>query len=369
MPAMTEATATATQPRSGSSSDLVADDAAWDAFVAASVAPSYLQATPWARVKRPNGWRSVRIVAPGDNGIANGAGTEPVGAQLLLRRPRGLPKAFAYAARGPLSPASLDAVAIRRFTEAVRAEAPRHGISHVRIDPEVEDPDGSLAAALAGAGWRPGPPIQPPSTRIVDLTPPEDDVWQGIHRKWRQSITKAGRDGTTVVAAGVERIAEFHQIHAISARRAGIPFRAVRTYRDLWTAFAPAGHAHLYFAASPEGESLATIFLVGWGNRVVDLYGGMTDAGAKRRANYLIKWEAIKRVRDSGYELYDLWGLPSPAIAQFKSGWGGREVEYVGAWDLVIDRIGRTLFEAAVKARSRLLGLGRGEHERGTPES
>jgi len=340
-----------TTPTAPSAHTLASDDAAWDTFIAGSAAPSYLQATAWAAVKRPNGWRPVRIVSAGD---------EPVGAQLLLRRPRGLPKAFAYAARGPIARTPLDTAAIARFTESIRSEAPRHGIGHVRIDPEAEDPEGTLGAALRESGWQPAPLIQPPTSRVLDIAAPEEDVWQGIHRKWRQSITKAGRDGTTVVAGGEERLAEFHRIHAISARRAGIPFRAERTYRDLWSAFAPVGHAHLYFAESPDGETLATIFLVGWGDRIVDLYGGMTDAGAKRRANYLIKWEAIKRAREAGYAIYDLWGLPSPAIAQFKEGWGGRELAYVGAWDLVLDRIGRALFEAAVELRSRLLALRRG---------
>jgi peptidoglycan pentaglycine glycine transferase (the first glycine) len=353
---MTDVAAPPPTPARAAEPDLATDDAAWDAFVAAAAAPSYLQATPWAAVKRPNGWRAVRVV--------DGRGDTAIGAQLLLRRPTGMPKAFAYAARGPVAGAALDPEAIRRFTGAVRSEAPRHGISHLRIDPEVEDPGGELATALEASGWLPAKPIQPPTTRILDLTVPEDDLWKGIHRKWRQSITKAGRDGSRVVPAGSERLAEFHRIHAISARRARIPFRAERTYRDLWAAFAPAGQAHLFFAESLEGETLATIFLLGWGNRVVDLYGGMTDAGAKRRANYLIKWEAIKAVREKGYELYDLWGLPSEAVARFKAGWGGREIAWVGAWDLVLDRFGRTLFETAVKARGRLLALRRGgDHE------
>ena len=39
------------------------DDRAWDRFVAAATAPSYLQASPWAEVKRPNGWTATRVVA------------------------------------------------------------------------------------------------------------------------------------------------------------------------------------------------------------------------------------------------------------------------------------------------------------------
>ena len=38
-----------------------------------------------------------------------------------------------------------------------------------------------------------------------------------------------------------------------------------------------------------------------------------------------------------GYTEYDLWGLPREGIEQFKSGFGGAEIDYVGAWDLVTD--------------------------------
>ena len=72
----------------------------------------------------------------------------------------------------------------------------------------------------------------------------------------------------------------------------------------------------------------------------------MTAAGAELRANYLLKWEAIRRSREEGAATYDLWGLAHPGIAHFKTGFGGREVRYVGAWDLVLDPLGRRVYDA-----------------------
>ena len=117
---------------------LRADDEAWNRFVAESSAPSFLQATAWAAVKRPNGWRSVRIVVDAPGG--------PVGAQVLVRHPRPLPKGFGYAARGPVTAGPLDAAALGAFTEAARKAAGGLGIAHLRMDPELADPDGSVAA-------------------------------------------------------------------------------------------------------------------------------------------------------------------------------------------------------------------------------
>jgi lipid II:glycine glycyltransferase (peptidoglycan interpeptide bridge formation enzyme) len=331
------------------------NDEAWNAFAAASSAPSFLQATPWAVVKRPNGWRSARIVADAPGG--------PVGAQVLVRHPRPLPKGFGYAARGPLAAGSLDAAALGAFTDASRRAAAGLGIAHLRIDPELEDDDGSLAAALRDLGWRPAPEIQPQSTRIIDLTRTEDELLADLRKKTRQSLHKAQADGSRVVSAGADRLPDFHRTLAGTMDRVGLPFRTVGFFRDLWNAYAPSGQAMLLLAETPEGEVTSGTLLVGWGPRIIALYGGTTEEGRKRNSKYLVNWEAFKRAKAAGYAVYDLWGLPNEGIAYFKAGWGGREVRYVGSWDLIIDPLGARLFEAAVRARAtigRLRRLGRG---------
>jgi hypothetical protein len=40
-----------------------------------------------------------------------------------------------------------------------------------------------------------------------------------------------------------------------------------------------------------------------------------------------------------------MWGgLAFPGIAHFKAGFGGREVRYIGAWDLVLDPLGWAIY-------------------------
>ncbi len=335
--------------------ELRVDDAAWNRFVAESSAPSFLQATPWGVVKRPNGWRSARIVVDGSGG--------PVGAQVLVRHPRPLPKGFGYAARGPISKGRLDADALGAFTEAARRAAAGLGIAHLRMDPELEDPDGAVAATLRELGWRPAPEIQPHSTRVIDLTRTEEELLADLRKKTRQSLHKAQDDGSTVITADRDRLPDFHRTLAGTMDRVGLPFRSVGFFRDLWDAYALAGQAMLLLAQTPEGEVVSGTFLVGWGPRIVALYGGTNAEGRKRNSKYLVNWEAFRRAKAAGYQLYDLWGLPNEGITYFKAGWGGREVQYVGAWDLVVDPLGARIFETAVQARAtiaRLRRLGRG---------
>jgi lipid II:glycine glycyltransferase (peptidoglycan interpeptide bridge formation enzyme) len=324
------------------------DPRAWDAVVEANPRGSYLQLSGWARVKAVNGWSARRVLVPG-----GGAGV-----QVLLRRPGAVPWAFGYAPRGPVL-ANWDAEGIGALTDAARAGLAGARASHLRIDPEVErgagpDERGAVTAALRSAGWREAPPIQPLTTRVIDLTADEAALWSDLRKKWRQYVNKARSGGVRVVDAGPERFDEFYAIYRETADRAGFLIRALSAYRDVWDAYAPDDRARLLFAELADGTPVATLLLVRAGTRVVEPYGGMTQAGADTRANYLLKWEAIRSSREAGAASYDLWGLAHPGIAHFKTGFGGREVRYIGAWDLVLDRLGRATYGAAVKARVRI---------------
>jgi lipid II:glycine glycyltransferase (peptidoglycan interpeptide bridge formation enzyme) len=332
------------------------DPAAWDQFVSDANPGSYLQLTPWAAVKAVNGWSAVRVAAAGG---ADG----PIGGQVLVRRPRPLPWAFAYAPRGPVGAGWTPdgaATAVATFAEAARAALQEQAgrVSHLRIDPEIEkdgpqDQDGAMRLALKAAGFRQAPPIQPNATRLIDLTAEEDAIWGDLRKKWRQYVNKARKAGITVVDADGTRLPEFYAIYRETADRAGFLIRTERAYRDVWEAFAPSGRARLLFAETKDGDPVATLFLVRCGTRVVEPYGGMTEAGGDTRANYLLKWEAIRTSREQGASSYDLWGLATGGIAHFKTGFGGREVTYIGAWDLVLDPLGRQVYGAAQSARVR----------------
>jgi lipid II:glycine glycyltransferase (peptidoglycan interpeptide bridge formation enzyme) len=323
------------------------DDTAWDAFVAGMTTPAFTQTTAWAQVKRANGWIPARVVTPAPGGSG------PVGAQILLRRAGRLPWTVGYAPRGPLA-ATLDEGAIAAFGAAARSRAAELGLAYLRIEPELEDEPG-LRAVLAAGGWHPvRAPFQPAATRLIDLTRPEEALRADLRGKWRQYVNKASRAGIRVEAGGRDDLPDFYRLYGETARRAAFDVRREESYRAVWEAFAPTGQARLLFARGADGEPLAVLLLVACGRRLTELHGGMSLAGAESRANYLLKWEAIRRAREEGFAEYDLWGLSHPGIAHFKAGFGGREVRYVGAWDLVLDPLGRAAIEVGRRVAYRV---------------
>jgi lipid II:glycine glycyltransferase (peptidoglycan interpeptide bridge formation enzyme) len=341
----------------------ITDRDAWNAYVEGAAYRSFPQLWEWGELRRPFGWSPVRI------GVGEDPSASPrAAAQVLLRRVPALGWALAYVPRGPVG--ELDVAEVRDAVfAALRSLGRTERVATVKLDPEAT-PDSLLGEALLAAPWRAAEKVQPPRTRIIDLAPPEEELRSALKRKHRQYVNKAERagivierlDGGADPAQADAALDDFHRIYVHTAERAGFVARARHYYQRVWELFAPTGHARLAFATR-DGERLATLFHFTCGNRAAEAFGGMTDEGAESRANYLLKWASIIGFKEEGFAVYDLWGLATGGIAQFKEGFGGRQVDYVGARDLPLrpaeDAALRVLVPAygiAQRARLRLMG-------------
>jgi lipid II:glycine glycyltransferase (peptidoglycan interpeptide bridge formation enzyme) len=341
----------------------VTDRDAWDSFIAAAPYRSFPQLWEWGELREPSGWRPVRVA------IGRDPAQPPLaGAQVLIRSVPLMGWRLGYAPRGPIG--DLDAPDTRdALLSALRSLARSEGIATLKVDPEAT-PDSPFGQSLLTGPWRDATKVQPPRTRMIDLAPSEDELRAAMKKKHRQYVAKAEREGI-----GVERfdgsademttrqaLDDFYRIYAHTAQRAGFVARARDYYDRAWQLFAPTGHAHIAFATR-DGERLATLFHFTVGDRAAEAFGGMTDAGADARANYLLKWASIIGFKQEGFAVYDLWGLATGGIAHFKEGFGGRQVDYVGARDLSLkpaeDAAIRLLLPAygiAQRVRLRLSG-------------
>lgn len=339
----------------------VTDAAAWDAFVETAEHRAFPQLWSWGELRREAGWRPVRLA------VGNDPDNPRAGVQLLLRRVPLTGWSLAYAPRGPIG--GLDQPATREALIAgLRALGDEERIGRVRADPEATS-DEPYGATLLAAPWRDAPKVQPPTTRLIDLTRPEDELWSALGRKHRQYVSKAGREGVTVEqldpdadeATTTAALADFDHIYRQTGERAGFAVRIPSYYQRLWAAFGRAGRARLFFSVAG-GERVATLLHLVCGDRIAEVYGGMTERGAASRANYLLKWEAIRAAQADDLRIYDLWGLATGGIRKFKEGFGGTEVTWVGARDLPLSGLGDAVLGIALagyEARSRLLSLGR----------
>ena len=346
----------------------VTDSEAWNAFVERAPYHAFPQLWEWGEVRALGGWTPVRLAIGPDH-------DHPVaGAQLLLRRLPVIGWSLAYVPRGPIG--ELDDPGIRdSLVRALRALGREERIATVRADPEAQRRT-PYGAALLEAPWSAAPKVQPPTTRVLDLAAGEEALRAGLKRKHRQYVNKAERagidverfDGATPPEEMASALADFNRIYRLTADRAGFVARQAFYYERVWSIFAPTGRVRLSFAVKA-GERVATLFHFTCGERAVESYGGMTDAGADARANYLLKWAAIADFAREGFGTYDMWGLATGGIRQFTEGFGGEEIAYVGARDLALRapihaalRVAIPAYGLAQRARLRVLGRG-GEPE------
>jgi lipid II:glycine glycyltransferase (peptidoglycan interpeptide bridge formation enzyme) len=324
---------------------LRADPAAWDAFVAATPTGHFIQTSAWAEILEPRGWRPVRVVAEAPEGL--------IGAQVMVRRMRALPWAYAYAWRGPVA-ADYSEAAIAAFTAAVREAAARGRWTHLFIDAELPA-GGPVADRLLRAGWRRTRWIQPKRTRVVDLAKPEKELWSGLDGTGRNLVNKSRRLGVTVAAEDDAGLAEFERLHDTTVARLGIRRRdVVAAYR----AFAARGAARLLLERDEARTAVAGVILVNTGNRVYEVYNGSIREGpAASVVNYQIHWQAMVDSQQRGFASYDFFGTDLKNLATFKAHFGGEEREFEGGFELVTSPTGRL----ALRVMRRGWGLLRGQ--------
>ena len=340
----------------------VTDRDAWNAFVEHAPYRSFPQLWEWGELREPSGWRPIRIA------VGERPDQPLAGAQILVRHVPVVGWGLGYAPRGPVG--HLDDPATRQaLIAAVLDLATTERIATLKVDPEATADD-PLGASLLAPPWRKAAKVQPPRSRLIDLVGDEDELLAALRQKHRQYVHKAARGGVEIEQVDTRTspdeaapaLADFYRIYRSTAERAGFMVRTPSYYERVWRLFAPGGHARLSFATL-DGERVATLFHFTCGDRAAEAYGGMTELGATSRANYLLKWEAIRAFRADGFAAYDLWGIATGGIAQFKEGFGGRRVDYVGARDLRLrpaqDAALRLLFRAygiAQRGRIRLSG-------------
>jgi lipid II:glycine glycyltransferase (peptidoglycan interpeptide bridge formation enzyme) len=265
-------------------------------------------------------------------------------ASVLLRGTAGL--VWAYVPRGPVPPTP-------EAVDAVIAWARTRRLARLRVDPEAGM---ELGVPLRDRGFRaapaPGPAAQPAHTLMVDLGD-EKNMLASFKPKTRYNVRLAERRGVTVVEG--EDPDELARQTAATAERQHINLPPRSYFRLLldrlpWCRTYVARHAD---------EALAAILVARHDGRAYYLFGGATGQHRELMPSYAVQWHAMRGAAAEGCRDYDLWGIPPEpdpshpwyGLWQFKTGFGGRPVEYAGAWDLVLSRGRHRVGEAVESAR------------------
>lgn len=313
----------------------------WDAELGERASPApLLQTWAWGEVQARAGWSVERVRLP--QGAMASVQLRSVG-----------PAREAYVPRGPV-PATAEAV------EALVAWARGAKVSRLTIEPEAT---AAFDAALAEHGFAATRPTQPQHTRIVRLRP-EAEMLASFRHGRRYNI-RAGLRRGVVVEEGKDASELARQSAAVERRESiSLPDRG---YYQLLLDLLP--WCRTYVAREPAGrEALATVLVARHDGRAYSLFAGRSGARPELMGNDLAWWSAITSASAAGCKDFDLWGIPPTdagpdhpwrGLGLFKSEFGGDEVAYTGAWELVLSATGARLVTIERRARAYIRGLKR----------
>jgi lipid II:glycine glycyltransferase (peptidoglycan interpeptide bridge formation enzyme) len=351
-------------------------------FVTSRRDASFLQLPAWGEVKRE--WER--------ESLGWFRGDELVGAGLVLYRrlPR-LRRYLAYLPEGPVidwEGEELQAWLVpmvehlrRRRSFGVRmgppvvcrrwdAAAVKQGIADdavarlEEVAPTVREPLGAcVVSQLRELGWlqqsssggfsagQPQYNFHLPLRDGDDNPRTEDDVLAGMNQQWRRNIKKAGKAGVLTARVAPEqleqRLTDFHDLYVHTAARDGFTPRPRRYFDTMFRALGAEDPDRIaLFTAEHEGDLVAATVLIQVGGHVWYSYGASSTEKREVRGSNAVQWAMIRHALAQGADVYDLRGITDTldpeddqvGLIRFKVGTGGQAVEYVGEWDLPVNR-------------------------------
>ncbi len=368
------------------------------AFVDSQRSVSFLQTPAWGTVKAEWRCESLGWFDDADPGT-------PVGAALVLYRQLPKLKRFlAYLPEGPVldwSTHDLDAwlAPLTAHLEAAGAFGVRMGPPVVtrrwdasaikagiaddtvrRLDdvaPTVREATGArVVAQLQRLGWRAraaeggfsaGQPqyVFQVALRHADGTVrTEADVLAGMNQQWRRNIKKAAKEGVEVTTGTSESLTgdlkAFHDLYVHTAERDHFTPRPLGYFETMVEALGAESpdRLRLWFARH-EGELVAATIAIRVGAHAWYSYGASSTEKRDVRGSNAVQWAMMSDALAAGADVYDLRGITDTldaddahaGLIQFKVGTGGEAVEYVGEWDLPLNRLLYRAFDVYMSRR------------------
>ncbi len=235
---------------------------------------------------------------------------------------------------------------VNAIFEEMRDSANENNCVFVRVRPQLIENEFSKKI-FSKHGLRRAPMhLHAELTSQLDITKTEDELLANMRKATRYEIRKAIKLGIKIETSQEEKnVKDFYDLQIFTAKRQKfVPF-SYQFFLGQFKVFFASNNALLY-TATYEKKLLAQAFVVFYGSEAVYHYGASTQEGRHYPGAYLIQWEAIKEAKKRGIKRYNFWGVSSigdrdhrfSGLSLFKRGFGGEDVQYLHAQDLVINK-------------------------------
>lgn len=281
---------------------------------------------------------------------------------LVIKKKLPFGKNYLYFPRGPVFHSDFSRQSLEKFLEDAKNIVIDKKTIFLRIEPIISV-DGKekdeTKDILKSMGFAKIESVQPGKTLIMDLQKNKEDILGEMEHNTRYAIKTAQKRGV--------KISVFEDQ---PSKESG--------FHDFWRIFAETNKRHnlkIYqedyyrLVAGLSGDCLSELILAEAERRIIAgaitvffdktayyLYAASASGYSRLNAPSLVLWEAILGAKKAGCQKFDLWGISETdkkwqGLTAFKKSFGGSEENYVGTWDIPLDK----KFYLAYKALKKII--------------
>lgn len=315
--------------------EIITDQTVWQNFFEVNGSPSFLQSWEWGEVQEKLGNEILRL------GIYNDKQLSTIALVIKIKSKRGR---FLFIPHGPIfkfHPAS-GGTNLKFLISYLIKLAKQENFSFVRIAPIIEN-NQSNRKIFEDLSFKTAPIyMHAERTWVLDLNKTEQELLNNMRKTTRYLIKRSDRDGVVIEErTGEKAFDDFWRIYKETAdREKFIPY-SLKYVKSEFEEFSKTNNA-LFLFGKVEGVYYASALILF--TKSSGFYHQGASIHTKFPVTYRLQWEAILRAKRRGCSLYNFWGIKQEGrtprdwdgLTLFKTGFGGRKIDYVPTQDLVI---------------------------------
>lgn len=325
-------------------------------FLLKSEYKDILQSWEWGEVKSNFNWKVSRVGFFEENKLK--------GICQTLEKKLLLGFSLFYVPRGPVinwSDLDLSHRIINSLKEFFTKNKKNQKYLFLRLEPPAPK-NSKLAEIFRESGFRKYfKTVQPPSTLLIDLSQPKEELFGRLRRTARNLINRSEREGISLEVLSGKKITQdnlkaFYNLYRLTGKRFSFPLRPFKQFRVLLKETADLGNMRLYITKI-KGLILAYGIVLILGDKAFYIWGGTGRHDYYSKFfNYGYIWEMLMDLKNSGVRTFDFWGLgpdedknhPWYGFTLFKTAFNGQRFDYGEAFDLPMSKF-YSLFKLADK--------------------
>ncbi len=294
---------------------------------------NFLQTSTWGKVYEKDGKKVFYLGLFEDKKL--------VGSSVVILKPAKRGR-YLEIPGGPLLDWDGNIKALRFFLKEIAKLAEREKCVFVRMRPNIPDTEQHRKLAERLKLVKSPMHLHAEHTVMLDITKSEEELMTEMRRQTRYEVRRAQKLGIKVSYETSEKaFNDFYDLQLETAERQGfIP----STRHLIMAQHEVFGDKARIYTATLDGKVLAKGEILLQAPEAIYHEAASTLDGRKLPGAYALQWQIIQDAKALGLKRYNLFGIAPPnsphhryaGVTTFKTGFGGEQLAYLSAHDLVI---------------------------------